>query len=77
MPERFEAGTYDPETNELMKDAFEAALPKVKIVDHDIGLTRTLLASAILDQVNAGVRDREAIVAGAVATLLVAQNVQR
>jgi hypothetical protein len=46
-----------------MKDGFEAALPKVKIFDHNIQLTRKLLASAILDQVNAGNRDCESIVA--------------
>jgi hypothetical protein len=51
-----------------MKDAFEAALPKVKIIERDIQLTRKLLASAILDQVNAGNRDCESIVASAVAT---------
>jgi hypothetical protein len=60
-----------------MKDAFEAALPKVKIIERDIQLTRKLLASAILDQVNAGNRDCESIVASAVATLAVARNVHR
>jgi hypothetical protein len=77
MPERFNAEAYNPETTELMKDAFEAALPKVKIIEHDTQLTRKLLASVILDQVNAGNRDCESIVASAVATLAVARNVQR
>jgi hypothetical protein len=57
-----------------MKDAFEAAWPKIKIVEHDMKLTRQLLASAIIDQVNAGIVDH-AIVAGAVATLAVARNI--
>lgn len=75
MPERFESQSYSPETTKLMKDAFGAAWPKVRVLDKDAGLTRQLLASAILDQVNAGVQDRDKLVAAVVAILAVARNV--
>ncbi|WP_158817599.1 hypothetical protein [Methylocapsa sp. S129] len=77
MPKRFESQAYSPEATRLMKDAFEEAWLKVKIVEQDADLTRQLLASAIIDQVNAGVQDRDKIVAAAVATLAVARNVSR
>jgi hypothetical protein len=54
MPERFESHVYKPETTKLMKDAFDEARPKIKIVENNRELTRGLLASAILDQVSAG-----------------------
>jgi hypothetical protein len=77
MPERFESQAYSPETTKLMKDAFSEARLKTKIIEKDTELTRKLLASAILDQINAGVLDREKIVAVAIATLAVAGNVTR
>jgi hypothetical protein len=77
MPERFEGQAYGPETTSLMKDAFDEAWPKIRRLGNDAELTRKLLASAILDQVNAGVLDRERITAAAVATLVVARNVSR
>jgi hypothetical protein len=77
MPERFESQAYAPETTKLMKDAFDEAWRKVGHEEKDIELTRKLLASAILDQVNAGAGDREKIAAAAIATLAVARNVSR
>jgi hypothetical protein len=77
MPKRFDSHAYAPETTKLMKDAFEAAWLKVKLVDNDVGLTRQLLASSIIDQVDRGVRDQDAIVSVAVAALAVAQNASR
>jgi hypothetical protein len=74
MPERFESEVYEPETTKLMRDAFAEARLRVKAVENDSALTYKLLASAIVDQVNAGVRDRDTIVARAVATLTVARN---
>lgn len=74
MPGRFESQAYRPETTKLMKEAFEEAWSKIKRDDEDEALARKLVASAILDQVNAGVQDRDRIVAGAVATLAVARN---
>ena len=77
MPNRFESQAYNPEATRLMKSAFEEAWLKIKIVEQDADLTRQLLASAIIDQVNAGVQDRDKIVAAVVATLAVARNVSR
>jgi hypothetical protein len=77
MPQRFEAQVYTAETTRLMKDAFEAARHKIKLVDNDLALTHQLLASAIIDQVNAGVRDVDAIANGAIATMAVARNATR
>jgi hypothetical protein len=74
MPERFESQAYRPETTKLMKEAFEEAWSKIRKDENDKELMRKLLASAILDQVNAGARERDRIVAGAVATLAVARN---
>ena len=77
MPRRFESQVYSAQTTGLMKDAFEAARHKIKLVENDLALTHQLLASAIIDQVNAGAGDLDAIVAGAVATLAVARNATR
>jgi len=77
MPQRFEAQVYPTETTKLMKDAFEAARHKVKLVENDLALTHQRLASAIIDQVNAGARDLETVVAGAIATMAVARNAAR
>ena len=77
MPERFKSQAYAPETTRLMREAFDAAWLKVEQGEKDVELTRKLLASAILDQVNAGASDREKIAAAAIATLAVARNVSR
>jgi len=77
MPERFESQAYRPEITKLMKEAFEEAWVKIKRDEKDVELIRKLVASAILDQVNAGVQERDRIVAGAVATLAVARNLPR
>jgi hypothetical protein len=74
MPERFESQAYRPETTRLMKAAFEDAWSKINRDEGDAELNRKLVASAILDEVNAGVEDRERIVAAALATLAVARN---
>jgi hypothetical protein len=77
MPERFESQAYAPETTKLMKEAFDEAWRKVGRGEKNIEVTRKLLASAILDQVNAGAGDREKIAAAAIATLAVARNLSR
>jgi hypothetical protein len=69
MPERFESDVFWREDVKLMKDAFCVAWLKVKLIDQDRELTRRLLASAIIDQVNSGFESRDEIVAAAVATL--------
>jgi len=74
MPERFEAQVYQPETTKLMRVAFDAAWLSADTIENNATLTRKLLASAIVDEINAGVRDCETIVARALATLTVARN---
>jgi hypothetical protein len=75
MPERFESNVFSPRANKLMKEAFEIAWLKARLIDEDKDLTRQLLASAIIDQVVAGALDRDRIAAAALATLAVAKNV--
>ena len=70
-------GAYAPEITKLMKEAFDAAWLKVKLVDDDAALTRQLLASSIIDQVDRGARDRETIVPVAIAAIAVARNASR
>jgi hypothetical protein len=73
MPERFEASTYDPETVKLMNGAFDEAWLKVKGRE-DAEVVRKLLASSIVDQVNAGVRIHGTIVAAALAALSIPKS---
>jgi hypothetical protein len=77
MPKRFESNVFDPATTALMKSALEAAMLKRKTSRADEQETRTLLASAIIDQVNAGEWRLEGIVDKALATFAVAQNISR
>ena len=77
MPERFEANVFSPGANILMKEAFEAAWLKAHLIEYDPALTRQLLASAIIDQVNAGAQDHDQIVSAALAALAVAKNIAK
>jgi hypothetical protein len=54
MPDRFGSNVFDPATSALMKAALEAALIKSKPSRADEEKTRTLLARAIIVQVNSG-----------------------
>jgi hypothetical protein len=69
MPERFESNVYTPEVTKMMKDAFSAAWPKVSQVGKDAALTRQLLASAIIDEVDAGSCNQDEIVEAALGVL--------
>ena len=75
MPDRFDSSPYDPELTKLMKDAFHAAWHKCAGLNSDPLLGRKLLASAIIDAVDAGARDRDEVVSRAVATLAAANNI--
>jgi predicted NACHT family NTPase len=75
MPQRFESHVFSPRANKLMREVFEAAWPKVALIERDRNLTRQLLASAIIDQVIAGAEDPDQIAAAALATLAVAKNI--
>jgi hypothetical protein len=74
MPDRFESDVFDPVTTALMKAALEVALLKRKPSRTEEAETKKLLASAIIDQVNTGERNRQKIVDVALATLAVAEN---
>ena len=74
MPERFEANVFSPGANMLMKEALEAAWLKARLVKDDAELTRHFLAGAIIDQINAGARERDQIVTAALAALAVARH---
>jgi hypothetical protein len=74
MPERFESNVFDPATTSLMKSALEAALLKCKTSRADENQTRTLLASAIIDLVNAGEWRLDKIVDKALVAYTVAQK---
>ena len=77
MPERFESNVFDPVTTALMKAALEIAVLKARPSRADEAKTRSLLASAIIDQVNAGEWKRDKIIANALAILANAQNIAR
>jgi hypothetical protein len=77
LPERFESRVYAAETTKLMKDAFEAAWPTIKLVESDVELTRQLLASSIIDQVDCGASDHDTIVSVAIAALAIVRDAPR
>jgi hypothetical protein len=77
LPHRFESDAFAPEMTKLMKEAFEAAWLKVRLVNNDAALTRQLLASSIIDQVNRGARDHETIVPVAIAAMALARDASR
>lgn len=75
MPARFESGIYTPDVVVLMKAALDGALAKTKLKPPETEEGRHLLASAIIDSVDRGVRDRQQLVAEAVAMFATARNI--
>jgi hypothetical protein len=61
----FAQGEYGPELVELMTEALESAWGQVRPAVKDVELGRLVLASAIIEQVDLGVRVREDLVATA------------
>ena len=74
MPERFDSGAYDPETTKLMRAALDAAWAQIEDKQSDPELTRLLLASSIIDQIEAGLIDTGTIAAGALEALASARR---
>jgi hypothetical protein len=70
----FESGVYPPEIVRLMRDAFEAAWPKARLIENNLELTRQMLASSIVDQVDGGGRTLVDIATAAVVMLVVAKR---
>jgi hypothetical protein len=60
-----------------MKKSFEVAWQKARLIGYDPALTHQLLASAIIDQVNAVAQDQDQIVTAALAALMVAKNIAK
>jgi len=75
MPQRFESRRYDPEIIKLMKTALESAWEMVRIPPKSAELARLVLASAIIDAVDAGVRECEQLAARGIAALAAAARV--
>ena len=75
MPQRFESRRYDPEIIKLMKTALDSAWAMVRIPPKSAELARLVLASAIIDAVDAGVRECEQLAAKDLAELAAAARV--
>ena len=69
MPQRFETRGYNPELVSVMKAALDSAWIKVRAAPSNMELARLVLASAIIDAVDAGVRDPKDLAARALAAL--------
>jgi hypothetical protein len=69
MPSSFNSGAYGPELLKVMGDALEAAWKMFSIPSKDVELARLYMASAIMDAVDAGVREEAALVTEAAAAL--------
>jgi hypothetical protein len=74
---RFDPNEFDPLMIATMSAALELAMLKVRPSRADEVKIKRLLESAIIDQVNAGKRNRQRLVEMALATLAVAQNISR
>jgi hypothetical protein len=74
MPDRFESSIFSAELTDLMKDAFNEAWSQADLIDRDRELMRHMLATAIIDEVKAGIRDRDEIVAAVVSVVAAARG---
>ena len=68
---------YGPELVVLMGDALDSAWQEATASTQDAELARLVMASAILDKVDAGVRESQQLVMAAVAALRAAISVSR
>ncbi len=72
MTEPFHLGEYGPELVGLMGDALDRAWKVVRPKVSDAQLGRLVMASAIIDKVDAGARERDALVEAAISALTAA-----
>jgi hypothetical protein len=77
MPARFTSGEYSPELVELMAKALDVAWSQASRVSQDVELARLVMASAIIEQVDSGVRIQEELVAKATLALAAAVGLSR
>jgi hypothetical protein len=66
MPSRFTSGVYDPELIKLMSDALEAAWSTYDPTPKNADLARQIMATAIIESVDADERSSQVLVASAV-----------
>jgi hypothetical protein len=62
MPSRFTSGAYEPEIVKLMSEAFDSAWARFTPRPSNEDLAKKLLAGAVIELVEGGVRDPEALV---------------
>jgi hypothetical protein len=72
---RFAPGEYDPELVGLMSGALDAAWLQAPGPSRDALLARLVMASAIIDEVDSGIRLHAALVEKAVAALAAAVRI--
>jgi hypothetical protein len=77
MPTRFTSGEYGPELVALMANALDVAWSQASRVSQDVELARLVMASAIIEQVDSGVRIHEELVARATLALAAAVGLSR
>lgn len=70
MPSRFTSGAYGPELVKAMSDAFDRAWADFAPRPKNETLARSLMASAIVEAVEAGDRDDASLVRKATVTLI-------
>jgi hypothetical protein len=70
MPSRFTSGAYDPELVKEMSQAFDRAWGDFAPRPKNEELARSLMASAIIETVEAGKRDQDDLARGATLALM-------
>ena len=73
----FPGGAYGPELVRLMADALESAWRQARCVARDAELGRLVMASAIIEQIDLGVRRQEELAATALKALDAAMRLAR
>lgn len=75
MPSRFTSGAYGPELVKIMSEAFERAWDDFAPRPKNEALARSLMASAIIEAVEAGDQELDSLVRKATVTLIKAIKV--
>jgi hypothetical protein len=65
MPSRFTSGVYDPKLVKLMSDAVDAACLDYEGLPRNLDLARQIMATGIIEAVDANERSPKALVAAA------------
>jgi hypothetical protein len=70
VPSQFASGAYGPELVKVMSDAFDRAWDDFAPRPKNEALARSLMASAIVEAIEAGDRDHDSLVRKATVTLI-------